>query len=194
MGSYSDALKWTLDRHELRKVCDNDFAECWELYIPGSGWMETARITFFKEPQQILVSGDLCPSRHGVVSDYRYGFGWFAGRLSEHYLCEKFLSKIWVAERCRESLTEELEQFRRDLEQGETDERIEGLVELLEEDFDELGEHGVRERLDDLCSSFCDDGMPGYDYPPRDAGLLCKIQQRFSELAAALKATEAATV
>ena len=188
MARTFEVCKATLAKHELVHVSTNDFCECWDLREPGSGWMQCARLVFFKNPVQILVTGDLCPLRHGVVSDMRYGIEWFAGRLGESYLCEKFLKQEWVPEKCRD----ELKGLLADLTEDDDAKDREAIEELLEQDFNEIGESGVRDALCETNSGYCDDGTPGYTYNPRDAGILCGIQQRFAELYRALKAEQEA--
>ena len=46
---------------------------------------------------RLCITGDIClgGNENGIVSNAGYKFGWFGGRLSEGYLCEKFLNQIW---------------------------------------------------------------------------------------------------
>ncbi|NIN68662.1 MAG: hypothetical protein GTO63_28935 [Anaerolineae bacterium] len=63
-------------------------------------------------PEGIVIHGDYRPGHHGVISCYGYGLNWFAGRLSERYLCEKFLEQGWhreVAERELQDIIDDIE-------------------------------------------------------------------------------------
>lgn len=56
---------------------------------------------FLFTPEGIIITGDLCPgndSRNSGVHAFGYDLHWFAGRLSESYLCEKFLTESWHAD------------------------------------------------------------------------------------------------
>lgn len=46
---------------------------------------------------RICIAGDIClgGNENGIVSTAGYNLAWFAGQLSECYLCEKFLRQEW---------------------------------------------------------------------------------------------------
>lgn len=142
-------------------------------------------------PEGIVILGDLCPNdNNGVVSRYGYGLGWFAGTLSTSYLCGKFLGEEYspelgkaLAERCLyEALEESKETDLDEKRKAKLQERIEALQEAIEDDelfdsIDMLSKLFYEVDLGDLIV----DGVP-FDYPTRDAGLLCAIQQTFARL------------
>jgi len=144
---------------------------------PKRGRMMSTLILF--TPEGIVLQGDLTPSRQGNVSCSGYGLDWFAGKLSESYLCEKFLHKGFVPALAREGL-----------KQGVLDKRREKLIDKEEardlwdsirisDDF--VGPVDTYEFWIHLLqndSSEC----PGHGYDPTEAGWLCAIQQRFSDL------------
>jgi hypothetical protein len=131
-------------------------------------------------PEGIFIMGDLCPGLHGVGSALGYGLGWFKGRKSEGYLCEKFLVTGFVAEYAADSIEDTL----KDPEDYDlTPDAVKGLREVITHLRDDSS-YGETRLYDDLCllDYPTDDGVPGYGYDPRDAGWLCAIQQRFAEL------------
>jgi len=142
-------------------------------------------------PEGIVILGDLCPNdNNGVVSRYGYGLSWFAGTLSTSYLCGKFLSEEYspdlgkkLAERClKEALEESQETDLDEKRKAKLEARIEALQEAIEDDelfgsIDQLS--GLFYEVD--LSDYIVDGVP-FDYPTRDAGLLCAIQQTFARL------------
>jgi len=84
---------------------------------PADGsWMESTRILISRHPlpEQIIITGDLCPGANGVLSDFGYGLGWFRSRKSEEYLCEKFLRREWVPDAALRALKYALEQEEQD--------------------------------------------------------------------------------
>lgn len=84
---------------------------------PADGsWMESTRIFIARHPlpEQIIITGDLCPGDNGVMSDVGYGLEWFGTRKSECYLCEKFLRREWVPATALRALKYALEQEEQD--------------------------------------------------------------------------------
>src|SRR6185295_12797554 len=66
---------------------------------PDQGRMMSTLFVF--TPEGIVIMGDLCPEgpgNGGSISSYGYGIGWFSKKLSEYYLCEKFLHRVWQAD------------------------------------------------------------------------------------------------
>ncbi len=85
-----------LDTNILEQVLDTEKFTAFYMKRPGGGRIMSTLIMF--TPEGITVSGDLSPGHHGVISVFGYGLGWFSGRLSEDYLCEKFLDLGWHAD------------------------------------------------------------------------------------------------
>jgi hypothetical protein len=83
---------------------------------PQGGWVQSTMILFTKGG--IVIMGDLCPGNDrrnsGVISTPGYGLDWFGkGKLSERYLCEKFLSsQVWQVEIAKKWLKEYIEEIR----------------------------------------------------------------------------------
>ena len=132
-------------------------------------------------PEGIILCGDLCPEAGGnaVASVFGYGLGWFAGLLGGDYLCSKFLSREHVPKRALECVKSILS------EKDMSEEQRKVLQEALEEDPDAEGCHfATLDRFANLMSKaglydYITDGC-GMDYNPRDASILCAIQQRFA--------------
>jgi hypothetical protein len=190
-------------KHELTRVSTDP--EAYYLHEPGA--MKAGRlvqraqstyILFTKEG--IVVMGDLCPGRNGVISNLGYGVEWFSGRLSEDYLCSKFLDQSLNKEGFRTWLEGRLGDEQREradvIDKREDDENrqvakhernIEGLKQALRDVNDDSILEAVRESILLELGEYQGDGQ-GYDYEPREAGHLCAIQQRFAALYAKLPA------
>lgn len=132
-------------------------------------------------PEGVTITGDRTPQRNGTVSVCGEGYSvpWFAGKLSEGYLCEKFLAERWVLELAAAELRDPGSWIRDYTED----------VEALNDLADHLVSNGDYDTdiryLVDKCDSLgipCDDLVPGYGYDPKEAGWLCAIQQAFSRL------------
>lgn len=80
------------------------------------------------------------------------------------YLLEKTRPLTGKIRAMRDEIAQAYEVLIRDLEDGYC------WAEKFAEDLREFDPHGV------------DDGIPGYGYPPSEAGWLCAIQQKFREL------------
>lgn len=172
---------------------------------PADGsWMESTRILITRHPlpEQIIVTGDLCPGDNGILSDFGYGLGWFGSRKSECYLCEKFLRREWVPGLAKEALCQALHDARDehgDEPPEEQAKRIDAIEDAIMASDDPRGEcaptrssEAFYEFWVDVFGTSPED--EGFDYNPRDAGWLCAIQQRFAECYQALQsANEALT-
>jgi len=125
---------------------------------------------------QICIFGDYCPGIHGVVSTVNYGVDWFAGSLSPDYLCSKFLRDEWSEEQTFIELKAQLDY--------EDDPKIrESIIEFIdcyEGTGDGLSQKELYEWYKDTYGTY--DDPVGFGYNLRDAGILCAIQRRFSEL------------
>jgi hypothetical protein len=172
----TESMKDTFKDHTLVLNADTDHVKAWYLKSPEHGRLMSCLIVFTDEG--IAIMGDLVPTQNGVISSYGYGVQWFTGHLSEDYLCEKFLAKEFVPELAEQSFKESLLYARRqgDLDKEESREAWDKIESL----HDELGP----DRFYALYWDTFDDSPDtcGYDYNPGDAGWLCAIQQKFSEL------------
>lgn len=143
---------------------------------PDGGFMGSTYFVF--TPEGIVITGDLCPGLHGVISVRRYGIEWFTGRLSESYLCEKFLSREWVPAKGRQQLRHCILQCRRD---GTLDkERARFAFDAVTCSDEDLSYQDAREIYDE--AGLYDFEDIGSDYNPRASSWLCALQQRFAEL------------
>jgi hypothetical protein len=178
----------SLKDHVLEEIPAGDKIKAFWMRRPGTGFYCTM-ILF--TPVGIVIGGDICLSSDsgGVIShNGHYGLDWFVDeQMSEDYLCSKFLrSTVWEKERaaawCREQAEEILKG--EDAQEGR-------LRSLAARDFRALAtalESGSVERPEELMEELgrlkheCDDGVPGYGYPSAEAGWLCAIQKKFTEL------------
>lgn len=158
-------------------------------------------------PEGIWIGGDLCPTPgvgvRGVMSTYGYGIDWFsADDLDERYLCSKFMGECWQLEAavrdCEDRVREEIHEMKAARKEGDRDEARIHLknVRRWRAVRDDLGDEGsVDACYDAMRQQALWDGedMPGYDYPWGDAGWLCAIQRRFSELIKAKEPVGAAS-
>lgn len=247
MSFVENHMRDSLKDHVLEQVLDTEKFRAFYLKKPGGGRMMSTLIMF--TPEGIVITGDLCPGQRGVISTLGYGLDWFAGKLSEDYLCQKFFQQGWH----RELAERELEELARQIRAGEYDDFYAGQdlkdaaecyegalddVKMYVQDFRTIREmskddpqraeelenvraslkqaikeakplkkalQNAREKtakkLDELkyfldgqgWESFSDswaeafedydwECVPGLGYNPADAGWLCAIQQKFSEL------------
>lgn len=129
---------------------------------------------------RVILAGDCPVGSNGVVSMPGYGCRWFAGQLSEDYLCEKFLRREFVPSDAAKSLREESVRHQEE-EYPEIAKDLEALaVELEMEDTHCNCGWTFAIRYSEITGEFVD--IPGWSYNPAHAGWLCAIQQRFREL------------
>lgn len=171
----------SLSEHRLTKTVSTDRLTYYVMRRPDCGHY---RVDLIFAAHRIWLSGDIAlgANQHGVTSTLGYGESWFRGRLSETYLCEKFLPHVWQWEAAEEQIRDWIENPD-SYETSPAD--IPRLKELLEPSFGVYGDpqaHEVYEHLLDIDQRYIDDSIPGNDYPRGDAGWLCAIQQRFAAL------------
>jgi hypothetical protein len=179
MSYVTPIMKDALKNHVLDEVLTHEAFRAFYMKEPGQGRMMST--LFIETPEGIVIMGDLCPGgpkNQGSISDFGYGFGWFGGKLSEGYLCSKFLTEEWQAEAAFEWVVDHI----KDIEKGDEEGKVEYFREI-ERDLlgGEVDESQFRNALE-RAGYVCDDGTPGYDYHRSTAGWLCALQQRFSEL------------
>lgn len=114
------------------------------------------------------------------------------------------MRKEWRPEKCLAWLEYELSEERKMISAGEYAEndddyreaqkhveKLQAIIFEWEDLLEEEGQTGIYHRMfRDLGQGSVDDGMPGLDYNPRDAGLLCAAQQAFARLFPTLLETE----
>jgi hypothetical protein len=184
MKSYvQDYTRKTMSELALTRVCNCDPIVAFQLAKPSTR-INSCMIVF--TPEGIVIMGDLVPeSNHGAISMRGYGLAWFASKLGEDYLCSKFLETEYVPETAREYVAWLAKSMVEDDDESNA-ERHRVLSEALEADPDAHGDHfGDQGAFVELMTEadYYDavtDGC-GWDYNPRDASVLCAIQQRFSE-------------
>lgn len=151
---------------------------------PGTN-MWRVQVTF--TPEGIAIQGDIgLGAGHGVCSCPGYGFEWFAGlgrpqfdgKLTETYLCEKFLRREFQRDVA-------IRDVKRRRDEAHTDGPHETYLEwqTLFENIERAdNEHDAYQTLWEAYSDDLDFEDVGMDYPLADAGWLCAIQQRFAAL------------
>lgn len=186
MSYVEQHMRESLKDHVLEPHADLENLKAWYLKKPGRTRMMSTLILFTVEG--IVLMGDLTPCQNGVVSALGYGVNWFAGKLSEDYLCEKFLRKEFVPEVAERRFKEEILHYRRDgsLTKEKAREGWDGIESKME---DGLSGHAFYELYWEIMN---DSPEIRYDYNPGDAGWLCAIQQRFAQLYVAMAVTETA--
>jgi len=160
--------------------------QAYRLHCPSQGGIFSCTIVFTDAGISIL--GDITPERNGSCTARAYGKNWFARAKSPQYLAEKFLTERFVPQyaaaelRCEDSWMRE--QIRDD--HSIDDARKKQIFQELE-DLANSVEDGSLEPvalingLSDLGFE-CDEGVPGWDYCPREVGILAAIQQAFARL------------
>lgn len=207
MSYVKDHIKESLKDHELTLLEEGKHFKLYRMHKPDRGNCMSVNIAFSRG--YILIFGDLTPSRPGNMSVVGYNETWFAGKLGESYLCEKFLETKWVREYAEKWMRGEeffeyllesysppkvLEKFKfiqdtlKNVEKPSEEEQEENRKKEVREKLDDIlnylddyGPEKLYEELTDLGYD-CSDGVPGWGYDPAEAGWLCGIQQRFSEL------------
>lgn len=175
-----------LENHQLSLIAEGDGFYSFYLKNPSEGRMCSCLITF--SPEGITITGDLTPERNGTCSVYAKGLGWFSGTLSPGYLAEKFLVEKFTTEEAIRELKDNTHWLRDpEYHSFENEEReLPKLIEDLEQliyflDGSGKPEHEIYEFFcdHDICTS---DGIPGWNYLPREICLLSAIQTKFSSL------------
>lgn len=181
-------MKDLFSRHVLEEITSSDSGSSGQkvraFYLKMPGTRMSSSLFLFT-PEGIVIMGDLCPEgldSYGVISRFGYGLDWFSGQLSEDYLCSKFLHKEWHATHAHEWV----EAYIKDLKKEGAEAASTKVIALYEDIKDELlsfdlDSRGFHERLTEAGYDI-DGELPGIDYDPQAAGLLCAMQQRFAEL------------
>lgn len=193
-----------LKDHKLRRVLYDEKLNIsiWQMWRPGTGFYRVL-LTFSSEG--IVLQGDIT---YGVNTgacgtfQYNYDLDWFSRKLSEDYLCSKFLRQTWVPKYALEWHKEELGNAtgEGDPEEMEmldpwTPEAIEGMKDVikgLEQNTlnNEFDYHIALEDLTEHGYAYDAGEIPGYGYAPISAMWLCAVQQKFAELYAQWKEPE----
>lgn len=179
MSYVTPSMKDALKNHVLEEALP--FGKGFLAYYmrePGQGRMMSTLFIF--TPEGIVIMGDLCPGgpkNQGSISNFGYGIGWFSSKLSEGYLCEKFLSREWQITVAKDWCREHIEEMKKD--GTESDKKLPEWEELLHRlEVGEIGQDHFHEALQDLDYDVEDEG---FDYHLSTAGWLCALQQRFAE-------------
>ena len=168
-----------LEHHTLKQILDTPKFQSFYMEIPGKGRNMSQLLTF--SPEGITIQGDLTPGRNGNVSCLGYGIGWFRGRLSEDYLCEKFLELGWTPELAEKDLRNRLKDISDGIETVEKPYEVEQIEQLADDcNYGDLGMESFRDSW--MLISNDQEWLPGWGYNLREKGWLCAIQQRFAQL------------
>lgn len=157
-------------------------ASGWSAYMlegKGTGIYRTL-ITF--NPEGIVLQGDIQLGQDAsgnICSCLGYGEYWFSENLSEGYLCQKFLRRVFLPQEAEEylrSLRDELDREGRHLK-----------FDLYEEVLSAIHDKHVTQDaglFGEWWNTHLDYPQEdtGYAYDPVQAGWLCAIQQRFHVL------------
>ncbi len=181
MTAVEPQMAEALERHALVPILDTPKFQSFYMKRPGEGRIMSMLITF--TPEGIVIQGDMTPGHHGNVSCLGYGLGWFRSRLSEDYMCTKFLQAGWYPKRAERDIRYLL----KDIEDGNSEpvtaEKIKELEELADECEDgDLGQESFITSWQLIDGNDDMEDLPGWGYNPREEGWLCAIQQRFAEL------------
>lgn len=134
----------------------------------------------------IVLTGDLAiGGPHGCVSAGGYGIPWFSTLKSEGYLCEKFLRKKWQLDLARREIAEWLrEPWQNRFSKASHKKRVAKVWGGVGQGWwgDEPCEFEFMDSLREIDHDLICDGVPGYGWPEADAGWLCAINKKFSEL------------
>lgn len=185
MSYVTESMKTALKNHVLEEVLPQvGLFQAFYLKEPGQGRMMST--LFIHTPEGIVIMGDLCPGgpkNQGSISDYGYGFGWFSGKLSEDYLCSKFLTREWQIEVAEEWCRDHIEDMKKEADPDALKKLPEWEELLSRLEGGEMGRDHFHDALQDLDYEEEDEG---FGYPRDTAGWLCALQQRFAELYVAI--------
>jgi hypothetical protein len=171
-----DHMRESLKGHRLAIIADVPGVKAYAMKRPGT---RTMSVNIIECGGRLAVHGDLCiGTPNGCISAGGYGIRWFRQRLSESYLCEKFLTTAWHWEICEPRLHEIAG------DEHEDDPIRQAARELLNNYIWSCGEPCSADVYYELTEAGWDpgDGVPGHGYDRADAGWLCAINQRFAEL------------
>jgi hypothetical protein len=187
MSRVTPEIRRSLENHVLEEIPAGDQMRVFRM-SNGKDWCHLNEFIFTPRGH-IVICGDtiISDDSHGIVSCVNYDLHWFAGQLSESYLCEKFFRRDEFGfDDCIEDLKDYLEHYE---DGGETHARLKELIEELEDDVYEEQQniHFVRDAVDRhrLGDALYENSM-GFRYPRKSSAWLCGLQQRFSELYAAV--------
>ena len=193
MTFVDEYMRKALENHELVHTVNHPYAQVYRLRHPKYSRLEGCLVIFSTE--SITITGDLTPGFHGVCSQLGYDLNWFAGKLSEDYLCSKFLQTEFRPDKAEQRFKQHLI-YRRRLSR-----HANSLTEKHRREHDYFTQEEAREAWDEFKPQVLD-GLNVYrfcefwgekfscDWPPDgcygynlgDASCLCAIQQRFHEL------------
>lgn len=171
-----------LSNHALEMISTKDgYPRYYKMAKPGTG---IYAVYISEVARRLCITGDICfgANNNGIISDLGYEIPWFAGHLSEGYLCEKFLHREWQWEAAIEEIEWQIKEAMGD-EESWWLENAAKLQEFIKSpdcrDYTPIGEE-FYDFMIDLGDDGCE--LPGFDYPRGEAGWLCAVQQRFAEL------------
>lgn len=166
----------SLANHQLEWVARDPFPVC---YLKRPGTRIMCVLCIFS-PEGIILKGDIRFGNLDVLaSDLGYGLPWFASKLSESYLCEKFLRQKYVKELALAELNDP-ESYLRELIGEPSHPRLDELAAVVDGDDDWAWPSRIYDVLTALGVD--SESIPGWGYDPVEAGYLCAVQQRFAEL------------
>lgn len=172
-------MKKQLSNHVLEPQVDGSI----RLGIPDECLYAVYLVEF---ANRICISGDIClgGNENGIVSSAGYTMAWFAGQLSESYLCEKFLRQEWQWKAAVEEINSAIK-FDKEGWWAEHADELKRFISSPGWKYDVPRIEEFYEFMSNLGDDCCE--MLGSDYPRGQAGWLCAIQQRYSKLVELLK-------
>lgn len=177
----NDAQRETLERHVLDVHVDTPQLKAWYLRDPRREVGRINSVMILGTREGIVITGDLCPGVNGALNACGYDVDWFAGKLSEDYLCSKFLRRTFVPEQGAAELRRRIVERRRDgsdyISKTVARETFDAVSNA--EKWHELSAERAYAIATDADIEF--DSL-GYGWDPVEAGWLCAIQQRFAAL------------
>lgn len=168
----------TLSLHTLERESEIE----WVMRDPfrGNSRIMTVRIIF---SERIIVTGDYCPGRRGVISDVGYSFDWFTRSAhSPQYLAEKFLEKKWDRGVFRADLTGLIQDMVQDAFEMRDQCVLDDAKALRDEVLCGLSIHGSESEIFSALSDIIVDPSDyslGINYPVGDMAMLAAIQHTF---------------
>lgn len=182
MSRVTDCIRRSLKDHILEEIPAGDKVRVFRM-SNGKDWCHLNEFIFTPRGH-IVVCGDtiLSDHSHGLVSCLGYDLPWFASRLSEGYLCEKFFRKDeFDFQDCLKDLKYQLGHYEED---GETYPKFKELIKEMEDGWyeEDQNHHAVFDAIAKINSDILCDLSPGFNYPRQGAAWLCGLQQRFAEL------------
>jgi len=186
MDSYiTDEMRAALRDHVIVEEPGGE----WFMAKPGDNWQSIVVGEFASRLIVVTDSFGLGASARGLVSPMGCSARWFASPgVGQEHLCSMFLTLEWQWEAAKGEIRWHIQQSR-DENRCDWWLQNEAKLEMYMRRGTARSANGPPGRQEfenymtlKLGGTFIEDGLPGFDFPRKQAGWLCAIQEKFREL------------